>query len=218
MTNAAPPPTEPHAGIFTVGLTGGIGSGKSTVADGFAALGIGVVDADLIAHALTGPGGAAMPAVVAAFGTAIQSSDGALDRAAMRQRAFSDAAARRQLEAILHPQIRAECRRQLNAVTSPYALLMVPLLVESGTWRTVCDRLLVVDCPSEIQIQRVMARNGLNRDEVGRIMAAQASRETRLAAATEIIDNSGSPDGLPERIAALHELYLRESAPPQRIS
>lgn len=199
---------------FTVGLTGGIGSGKSTVAQGFAAHGICIVDADEIAHQLTAPGGAAMPAISAAFGQAMLQADGALDRAAMRQLVFTDSNARSRLEAILHPMIRAECAVQLDQADSPYALLVVPLLVESAAYRARCDRILVIDCPPEIQLQRVMARSGLSEAEARRIMAAQTSREARLAAATEVLDNSGDAASLQARIDVLHQHYLLESAKP----
>ena len=199
---------------FTVGLTGGIGSGKSTVAQGFAAHGICIVDADEIAHQLTAPGGAAMPAITAAFGQTMQQASGALDRAAMRQLVFTDSSARCRLEAILHPMIRAECAAQLEQARSPYALLMVPLLIESEAYRTRCNRILVVDCPPEIQLQRVMARSALSEAEARRIMAAQTSREARLAAANDVIDNAGEAAALQARIDALHRHYLLESAKP----
>lgn len=199
---------------FIVGLTGGIGSGKSTVAQGFAAHGICIVDADEIAHQLTAPGGAAMPAITAEFGQTMQQADGAMDRAAMRQLVFTDSSARSRLEAILHPMIRSECATQLARASSPYALLMVPLLIESTAYRARCDRILVVDCPPEIQLQRVMARSALSEAEARRIMAAQTSREARLAAASEVIDNSGEHAALQARIDALHQHYLLESAKP----
>jgi dephospho-CoA kinase len=200
--------------IFTVGLTGGIGSGKSTVANGFAEHDICIIDTDEIAHQLTAPTGAAMPAIKEAFGNGMQQADGALDRAAMRQLVFTDSHARTRLEAILHPMIRAECAGQLNRANSPYALLVVPLLIESEAYRTRCNRILVVDCPPEIQLQRVIARSALSELEARRIMAAQTSRETRLAAASEVIDNSGDAATLQPRIDALHRHYLLESAKP----
>ncbi len=191
-----------------VGLTGGIGSGKTTVADRFAALGVTLVDTDLIAHGLTGPGGAAMAAIAAAFGAAVIAPDGRLDRAAMRELAFSDPPARKRLEAILHPMIRAESERQLSQAVSRYAILVVPLLVEGGKPRDRVQRVLVVDCRPETQIERVMRRNALAREQVLAILAAQASREQRLAAADDVIDNDGSPDTLAARVGALHEAYL----------
>lgn len=193
---------------LVVGLTGGIGSGKTTVANHFAELGVTLVDTDLIAHQLTGPGGMAMPAIQAAFGASVIAADGRLDRAAMRQLAFSDPAARRRLEAILHPLIRQESERQLGLATSPYAILVVPLLVEGGKPRERAQRVLVVDCRPQTQIERVMKRNSLPREQVEAILAAQASREQRLAAADDLIDNDGAPDTLAQRVRALHERYL----------
>ena len=193
---------------LVVGLTGGIGSGKTTVANHFAELGVTLVDTDLIAHQLTGPGGMAMPAIQAAFGAAVIAADGRLDRAAMRQLAFSDPAARRRLEAILHPLIRQESERQLGLATSPYAILVVPLLVEGGKPRERAQRVLVVDCRPQTQIERVMKRNSLPREQVEAILAAQATREQRLAAADDLIDNDGAPDTLAQRVRALHERYL----------
>ena len=190
-----------------VGLTGGIGSGKSTVADLFAARGAVVVDTDAIAHELTGPGGAAIPAIRDEFGDGVIRADGGLDRDAMRERAFGDPAARRRLEAILHPLIRTESRRRLEAADGPYALLVVPLLVESGDRAGGVDRVLVVDCPVDVQIERVMRRSGLTPERVRTILAAQASRAQRLAAADDVIDNAGSPDALPAQVDALHRRY-----------
>ena len=190
-----------------IGLTGGIGSGKSTVADLFAARGASVVDTDAIAHELTGPGGAAIAAIRAEFGDSVIRADGALDRDAMRERAFEDPAARRRLEAILHPMIRAESNRRLDAAKGPYALLVVPLLVESGDRAAAVDRVLVVDCPVEVQIERVMHRSGLTRERVETILAAQASRAQRLAAADDVIDNAGAPDALPGQVDTLHRRY-----------
>lgn len=194
--------------VYIVGLTGGIGSGKSTVADLFAEQGVVVVDTDQIAHALTGPEGAAMPAIVAEFGAQAARADGALDRVAMRQRVFADADARRRLEAILHPLIASESARQATIATSPYAILAVPLLVETGNWQQRCDRVLVVDCPEEIQLQRVMARNGLSAAEVRVILAAQASRAQRLAAADDVIANDDGREKLKAVVEKLHESYL----------
>jgi dephospho-CoA kinase len=197
---------------YVVGLTGGIGSGKSAAADLFAAHGVAVVDTDAIAHALSKAGGAAMPAIRAEFGAAVVAADGALDRAAMRAIVFADestkTSARKRLEAILHPLIRAESERQLAAAAAPYAMLVVPLLIESGSYRERVDRVAVVDCREETQIARVMSRNGLARAEVERILAAQATRAERLAAADDIIDNDGEIAALPPRIERLHADYL----------
>ncbi|MBX9848010.1 MAG: dephospho-CoA kinase [Rhodocyclaceae bacterium] len=193
---------------YIVGLTGGIGSGKSAAAECFGAHGIAIIDADVVAHELTGPQGLAMPLIIDEFGTAVITSEGALDRAAMRTLAFADPEVRSRLEHILHPRIRRLCDERCAAATSPYALLVVPLLVESGTYRQRCQRLAVVDCPEETQIARVMTRNGMSRADVERIMAAQATRAQRLAVADDVIDNSGAPNALVPQIAALHDKYL----------
>lgn len=208
------PATEARADIFTVGLTGGIGSGKTTVAREFEKLGVCVIDTDAIAHELTAADGRAMPAIVSAFGTALADRDGALDRAGMRRLVFEDPRAKLTLEGILHPLIRAESLARLRQAAPPYAMLVVPLLIETGVWRQACDRLLVVDCTEETQIRRVMARSGLSREEVLRIMDTQTTRQARLAAATEIIDNDGAPDTLVPRINAIHRQYLLASGKP----
>ena len=193
---------------FVVGLTGGIGSGKSAVGRLFEERGIAVIDTDAIAHQLTTPGGAAMPAIRATFGDAVATADGALDRAAMRNIVFADPSARKRLEAILHPLIRVESERRLASADSPYAILMVPLLVESGSYRERVDRIAVVDCDVETQIARVMQRNGLARAEVERILTAQATREQRLEAADDVIDNDRSLADLEPQIGRLHASYL----------
>ncbi len=197
---------------YVVGLTGGIGSGKSTVADAFVAQGAALVDTDAIAHELTAPQGAAMPELLAAFGDDIVDAGGALDRAAMRRRVFADPAARGRLEAILHPRIRALSAERVQAASAPYAILAVPLLVESGQWQTRCDRVLVVDCPEAVQIERVGRRSGLSADEVRAIMAAQVSREQRLAVADDIVRNDGEQTNLYRQVAALHLKYLQLAA------
>ena len=200
---------------YTVGLTGGIGSGKSAVAGLFAGLSVAVVDTDEIAHELTRPGGEAIAAIRAAFGDQALASNGALDRAAMRKLAFGDARARTRLEAILHPMIRAESSRRLERAGGPYAILVIPLLVESGVDRSRTPRVLVVDCPEASQIERVMRRSGLPEAEVRAILAAQATRAQRFAAADDVIDNGGAPQALEGQVARLHEKYLtlaRESA------
>lgn len=199
----------PLAGL-TVGLTGGIGSGKSAAADRFAALGAIVIDADVIAHQLTGPGGAAMSRIEQTFGAGVITADGALDRAAMRRLAFTDSSSRTQLEVILHPMIRAVSDAQRDAAWengAPYVMMVVPLLVESPELRKRFDRIAVVDCPETLQIKRVMARNGLGESEVRAIMAAQASRQQRLEAADDVIVNDGDLDTLQAQVATLHETY-----------
>ncbi|MEN9313920.1 MAG: hypothetical protein RIS35_313 [Pseudomonadota bacterium] len=196
-----------------VGLTGGIGSGKTTVANLFAGHGVPLIDTDLIAHALTGPDGAAMPAIRETFGAAVIQADGRLDRDAMRALAFADIGNRRRLEAILHPMIRAETQRGIaEAAAAPYAIVVIPLLVESGNPTHWLDRVLVVDCPVEIQVERVMRRNGLAREQVEAIVAAQADRARRLAAADDILENAGAtPADLAERVEVLHADYLRRA-------
>ncbi len=202
------PPRPP----FTVGLTGGIGSGKSAATERFAALGATIVDTDLIAHRLTAPGGAAIAAIRQAFGAGVISPDGSLDRAAMRARVFAEPAARQQLEAILHPLIRAESARQCLAAPGPYVVMAVPLLVESGTYRQRCDRVCVVDCPEALQIERVRTRSGLDETQIRAIMAAQASREERLAAADDVIDNGGTLEALQQQVDRLHLRYLADAS------
>lgn len=193
---------------FTVALTGGIGSGKSAVADRFAAQGAGIVDTDLIAHALTAPGGAAMPAISAAFGPGFMAGDGSLDRDRMRAHVFAEPAARRRLEAILHPMIRAEAEARRAVLRTPYAMMVIPLLVESGDPRGRFDRIAVVDCTPETQVRRVMTRSGLSRAAVEGILAAQATRAQRLAVADDVIDNEGPLSALDDAVAALHGRYL----------
>lgn len=194
--------------MFIVGLTGGIGSGKSTVADLFVSHGAALVDTDAIAHELAAPGGAAIPELVAAFGPDVLRADGGLDRAAMRQRVFADSAAKSRLEAILHPMIRAESEQRCTLARAPYVILAVPLLIESGSYRARCDRILVIDCAETTQVARVMTRSGLPEREVRAIMAAQISRSDRLAAADDVIDNDGPPEALPAQVEKLHESYL----------
>lgn len=193
---------------FIVGLTGGIGSGKSTVADAFVALGAGLVDTDVIARELTLADGKAMPALIAEFGPDIVAKDGAMDRSAVRQRVFADPSARERLEGILHPLIRQISAERCVVATAPYVILAVPLLVESGDYHQRCDRIVVVDCPETVQIERVMARNGLSIDEVRAIMAAQATRQQRLAAANDIVVNDGARTKIYEQVNLLHLKYL----------
>lgn len=192
---------------FVVGLTGGIGSGKSAVAERFAQAGATIVDTDAIAHELTGPNGAAMPAISIAFGESVVGPDGALDRAAMRALAFSDPASRGQLEAILHPMIRAESDARVRHAKAPYVILAVPLLVESGAYRDRCDRVLVVDCPEALQVERVRTRSGLTDQQIRAIMAVQATRADRLAIADDVIDNSHSLATLNAAIAGFDRQY-----------
>ena len=199
----------PHPTAFSVGLTGGIGCGKTTVADMFAALGASVIDTDAIAHALTAPHGAAMPALLAEFGNEFATPDGALDRARMRELVFADATARARLESILHPRIRDATAAAASIATGAYVMFVVPLLIESGTWRERVTRVLAIDCPEHVQIARVMARNGLTEPQVRAIMAAQATRAQRRAAADDIIVNDDGLDALRPQVLALHATYLQ---------
>ncbi len=197
---------------FIVGITGGIGSGKSTVERLFAARGVDIVDTDLIAHELSGPGGAAIEPIRTEFGDEVITADGRLDRDVMRARVFADDSARARLEAILHPLIGERSRARIAAGRGPYTMLVVPLLVEKGNWKGRVDRVLVVDCPRETQIARVMARNGFSRAQVEAILDAQASREERLAAADDVIDNSGDEAALEPAVDELHRRYLAMAA------
>jgi dephospho-CoA kinase len=195
--------------MFSVGLTGGIGSGKSTVADLFAARGVPIVDTDMIAHGVTAPHGAAMPAIREQFGPEFVANDGSMDRARMRALVFSDEAARKRLEAITHPLIRSETERATLAASGPYVIVVVPLLVESGTWKARVDRVLDVDCSVETQIERVMRRNGFTREQVLAIIERQATREARLAAADDVVVNDGATrESLGKEVNALHAHYL----------
>ena len=197
---------------FSIGLTGGIGSGKSLVADIFARHGASVIDTDLIAHALTAPGGAAMPAIQATFGDAFLTADGALNRAAMREKVFGDPAARRQLEAILHPLIGRETAAAAVTASGPYLIYVVPLLVESGKWRDRVNRIVVVDCSEAVQRARVMQRSQLTQAQVEAIMKTQATRAARLAVADDIITNDKDKEAVEAEVARLHNLYLTLAA------
>lgn len=195
--------------MFAIGLTGGIGSGKTTVANLFATHGIAIIDTDAIAHSITAPGGAAMPAIRREFGDAFVAPDGSLDRARMREAVFTDDAAKARLEAITHPLIRTECERAAAEADGPYLIFVVPLLVESGTWRARVQRVLVVDCTEETQIARVMSRNRFSREQVQAIMARQATRAQRLAEADDVIDNDAQHAPLEPQVDRLHAAYLR---------
>ena len=203
--------TAAHAPAFSVGLTGGIGCGKTTVADMFGALGASLVDTDAIAHALTAPHGAAMPALLAEFGAGFATPDGALDRAKMRELVFADPGARARLEAILHPRIREATAAAAAIAAGPYVIFVVPLLIESGTWAERVTRVLAIDCPEELQVARVMARSGLAEAQVRAIMATQVTREQRRAAADDIILNDDGLDALRPQVEILHAMYLSQS-------
>jgi dephospho-CoA kinase len=193
---------------FAVGLTGGIGSGKTTVARLFAAKGAALVDADEISHRLTAPAQPAIAEIARKFGSRFVAADGSLDRKRMRNLVFADPSARKDLEAILHPLIRHESTRQIQASTAPYVVVVVPLLVETGALRGMISRILVVDCEPETQIRRVMERSGLSRNEVLSIIASQATRQQRLREADDIIQNDGGLEALNEQVNPLHLRYI----------
>lgn len=194
---------------FSIGLTGGIGCGKTTVADYFATLGAAIIDADQIAHDLTGPNGPAMPAIAASFGIDFVLPDGAMDRAKMRDRVFSDPREKSRLEAILHPLIGSETQRAADAAVGDYLIFVVPLLIESGRWRDMVDRILVVDCPESLQIERVVRRSRLSVARIQSIMDAQVPRAVRLAAADDVLLNDGESRSLFHQIDALHAKYQK---------
>ena len=193
---------------YTVALTGGIGSGKSTVADAFAHLGVNVIDADIIARQVVEPGTPGLNAIVQRFGPQILNDDGTLNRRALREHIFAHTEDKRWLNALLHPQIQQETRRQMQRATSSYILWVVPLLVENRLSAT-ADRVLVVDVPKETQIARTMLRDRVSRQHAEHILAAQATREQRLAVADDVIENMGSPDAIVSAVARLHAKYQR---------
>jgi len=192
---------------YLIGLTGGIGSGKSEVAAAFAALGADVIDADEIAHAISRRGEAGHRAVVESLGASFVGADGELDRAALRRRAFDDPAFRRDLEQLLHPLIAARLEDAIGGLTGPYGILVVPLLLERGGLRKRVARVLVVDCPEPEQMRRVQLRSGLAADDVRKIMATQLPRADRLAAADDVIDNSGPREALGPQVERLDRRY-----------
>jgi dephospho-CoA kinase len=197
--------------MLRIGLTGGIATGKSVVAGMFADLGVPVIDTDVIAREVVAPGQPALDEIVAAFGPELLHPDGTLDRAALRARVFARPAERHRLEAILHPRIRTRALAQAARAGGPYQVFVVPLLVESGFDQLV-DEVVVVDCPPAEQKRRVLHRDGGTETEAEQIMAAQTSREARLAAADATIDNSGDPAATRAQVAALHAHYVRKSA------
>lgn len=196
--------------MLRIGLTGGIASGKSTVAELFAGLGAGVVDTDAIARELVVPGSPALAAIVERFGSGMLTGDGRLDRRKLRETVFDDSAARRDLEAILHPRIREAALAAADTSAAPYVLLVVPLLFESG-FDALVDATLVVDCPEAVQIARLIGRDGGSPAQARAIVAAQMPREERLAAADEVIDNGGDPGRTRARVAELHARYLEQT-------
>ena len=193
---------------YTVALTGGIGSGKSTVANAFADLGINIIDADIIARQVVEPGTPAFKAIAEHFGSEVIATDGSLQRRILRERIFSDPDEKKWLNALLHPLIQQETQRQFQQATSPYLLWVVPLLVENALYKK-ADRVLVVDVTPETQLRRTMQRDDVTREHVEQILAAQATREARLAVADDVIDNNGAPDAIVSDVARLHALYLQ---------
>ncbi|MFM4857458.1 dephospho-CoA kinase [Aeromonas hydrophila] len=194
--------------MYVVAITGGIGSGKTTVANQFAELGIEVVDADVIAREVVEPGTPALAAIAAHFGSEVITPDGQLDRRRLRERVFTDPQAKGWLNALLHPLIRTEMQRQCAAARSPYCLLVVPLLVENRL-TALANRVLVIDVDEATQIERTCRRDRVSREQAQAILAAQASRAERLAAADDVLDNqNGTPEAIKSRILALHETYL----------
>jgi len=193
--------------MLTIGLTGGVGCGKSTVAALFWQRGVPVIDADVIARELTAPDSPSLRRIVEVFGAYLLLPDGHLNRRELRRLVFDKPEARRQLETILHPRVREEIVLRLDQLSAPYGLAVIPLLVESGMG-DITDRVLVVDCEESQQIARVSARDGCSPDEVRAIIATQASRAARLAAADDVIVNSGVPDDIASEVGRLHRLYL----------
>lgn len=196
--------------MLVIGLTGGIGCGKSAVTDLFEQLGVAVIDADKVAREVVEPGQPALALIEQRFGSGVLASDGSLNRRKLREIVFDDQQARQDLESILHPRIRESMRRRLEALKAPYAILSIPLLQETGQVDTV-DRVLVVDCTEEVQIERVRKRDRIRSEDVRAILAAQSSRVERLQIADDVIENSGPPEALAPQVEALHRHYLEQS-------
>ena len=192
---------------WTLGLTGGIGSGKSAVAQHFAAQGIDVIDADQAARWVVEPGRPALLAIAEHFGPSVLQPDGQLDRRALRERIFSDADERKWLERLLHPLIRQEITDFLSKATSPYSILVSPLLIESGQYK-LTRRVLVIDIPEALQIERTMQRDGMSQEQAQAILAAQASREERLRHADDVLNNARDMGWLRSEVERLHAFYL----------
>ena len=197
-------------GIYTVVLTGGIASGKSAVSGCFERLGVAVIDTDRIAREVVEPGQPALARIAEEFGTAFLDHEGRLDRRRMRDAIFSDPEQKSRLEAILHPVIAREVRRRIRQLEAPYCILVIPLFAESSAYSWT-DRVLVVDVSEETQIKRVMARDGINRQQAQAILDSQLNRTDRLALADDVLDNSGSLSELQDKVQALHNEYLRRS-------
>ncbi len=202
-------------GTLRVGLTGGIASGKSAVTAAFERLGVPIIDTDLLAREVVEPGQPALQAVVEAFGAEVLGPDGRLDRRRLRALVFQDASLRRRLESVLHPAIRSAMAERITAVRAPYVVIAIPLLVESGQ-RTAVDRVLVIDCPRSTQLERLLARDGETPAGAEAILAAQATREARLAVADDVLVNAGTLSDLEAAVGQLHERYLALAANPAR--
>jgi dephospho-CoA kinase len=194
--------------MLVVGLTGGLGSGKSTVAKAFSGLGVPVIDTDEISHALTARGGSALAHIRRSFGPGVFKAEGALDRAALRTLILVDAKAKQKLETILHPMIREVVKRRLGDTHAVYVLVVIPLLIETGAYASLLDRVLVVDCREETQVKRALARGGWDEAEIRSMMARQVDRKTRLARADDVIDNEGDESVVASLVASLHQTYL----------
>ncbi|WP_256853369.1 dephospho-CoA kinase [Pantoea sp. Fr+CA_20] len=199
---------------YTVALTGGIGSGKSTIAEYFAASGVDIIDADVIAREVVEPGTPALQAIIARYGDAVVNEQGALHRSRLREIIFATPDEKRWLDALLHPLINARTQQLKAQAVSPYVLWVVPLLVENQLQRQ-ADRVLVVDTDEETQLKRTLQRDNVSLDQAKRILAAQATRQQRLACADDIIDNSGAPENALPQVAQLHQLYLKLAAAKQ---
>ncbi len=204
----------PQPRPLVVGMTGGIGSGKSTVTAMFAALGVPIIDTDVIARELVEPDQPCLHTIVERFGIEVLDEQGRLDRAKLRTRVFADSGERKALEAILHPAIREAVATRVSAVDEAYCIVVIPLLLESGQ-RDLVDRILVVDCPVETQIARASARDDVTRPEVEAIVQAQISRSERLAAADDVLNNDATLDALRQQVHALHTRYLTLAAAPR---
>jgi dephospho-CoA kinase len=211
-------PPEPRARdwpVYRIGLTGGIASGKSAAAEEFAALGVPVIDTDLLAREVVAPGTPGLTAVLVAFGGDLRLPDGSLDRRGLRELVFADPARRRQLEAILHPLIRARMEARCATAGGPYQVLVIPLLLESGLENQV-DRVLVVDCPDDVQRARLKARDGESAAGIDRLLAAQVDRRTRLGRADDVLGNEGTLGDLQRGVRDLHARYLQLAADLQQ--
>jgi len=196
--------------LLKIGLTGGIGCGKTTVAKLFEQLGVPVIDADEIAHQLVEPGQPPLQAIVKVFGANILNSDGSLNRDCLRDAVFSDPSKKKQLEAVLHPEVFSAMQKAIEKLEKPYCIVCIPLLFETGKTDFV-DRILVVDCPVADQIERITKRNGFEKNRIMSIIDSQVDREFRLKHADDVIDNSGDGNGLAEQVKKLHNFYVSNS-------